>query len=51
MTPASQAVTLGRPVTVTAAWTGLTAGKRYLGVIEYGRGSAALHQTILMVEG
>jgi subtilisin family serine protease len=48
-TPASQSVTAGKAVTVTAAWSGLTAGRTYLGVIEYGNGSAALDQTVFLV--
>ena len=49
--PAIQRVRPGRPVTVTAAWSGLTAGERYLGIIEYGNGSAALDRTVITVEG
>jgi subtilisin family serine protease len=41
VTPASQAVTVGREVTFTVNWSGLTAGTRYLGVIEYGDGVVA----------
>ncbi|WP_328474566.1 S8 family serine peptidase [Actinoplanes sp. NBC_00393] len=50
-TPASQAVTRGEPVTVTAAWTGLTAGSRYLGVVGYGDGTARIGQTVVSVVG
>jgi hypothetical protein len=39
VTPARQAVTLGREATFTVNWSGLTAGTRYLGVVEYGDGS------------
>ncbi len=48
-TPATQTVTRGEIVTVTAAWTGLTAGARYLGVIGYSDGTARLGQTVLSV--
>jgi subtilisin family serine protease len=49
-TPASQAVTAGTPVTVTAAWTGLTAGQRYLGRIAYGDGTATAGGTFVRVD-
>lgn len=39
VSPANPTVTNGEPFTVTAAWTGLTAGKPYLGYIEYPDGS------------
>jgi subtilisin family serine protease len=48
-TPAGQAVTLGTAATVTAAWTGLTAGSRYLGLIAYSDGTTRIGQTILSV--
>jgi subtilisin family serine protease len=48
-TPASQPAVSGKPVTVTAGWTGLTAGQHYLGVIEYGDGSTVRGRTILSV--
>jgi subtilisin family serine protease len=48
-TPASQPVTLGENATVTAAWSGLTAGTRYLGVIAYGDGSAEIGRSIVSV--
>ncbi|WP_250004998.1 S8 family peptidase [Actinoplanes sp. M2I2] len=48
-TPASQAVTRGEPATVTASWTGLTAGSRYLGLVAYGDGTARIGQTILQI--
>ena len=49
VTPASQAVTTGTPVTVTAAWSGLTAGQRYLGRIAYGGGTAAAGGTFVSI--
>ena len=48
-TPASQAVQAGVPVTVTAAWSGLTAGNRYLGRISYGDGSATAGGTFVQI--
>jgi hypothetical protein len=39
VTPASQPAVLGKQVTVTAAWKGLTAGKHYLGQLVYGDGT------------
>nr|WP_308129484.1 S8 family peptidase [Actinoplanes polyasparticus] len=47
--PATQSVTRGQATTVTAAWTGLTAGARYLGLIAYGDGTARIGQTVLQV--
>jgi hypothetical protein len=48
-TPASQAVTVGTPVTVTAAWSGLTGGQRYLGRVSYGDGTATAGGTFVLV--
>ena len=48
-TPASQAVTLGGTATVTVAWSGLTAGKHYLGVVEYGDGTNPIGSTLVAV--
>jgi subtilisin family serine protease len=49
-TPASQPVQLGEPATVTASWTGLTAGQRYLGRVVYSDGSATVGSTVLQVD-
>ena len=49
-TPATQPVTVGGAATVTAAWTGLTPGTRYLGVIEYSDGTTTLGTTNLLVQ-
>ncbi|HEV7710615.1 MAG TPA: S8 family serine peptidase, partial [Asanoa sp.] len=49
--PASQQVTVGGTATVTAAWSGLTAGQRYLGVIEYSDGTNTVGSTNLFVAG
>jgi hypothetical protein len=48
-TPASQAVTLGTPATVTAAWSGLAANTRYLGAVNSGDGTTPLGRTIVNV--
>jgi subtilisin family serine protease len=48
-TPASQPAGTGASVSVTAAWSGLAPGRHYLGVIEYGDGTAAFGATIVSV--
>ncbi|GAA2374841.1 hypothetical protein Cme02nite_04170 [Catellatospora methionotrophica] len=50
-TPASQPATLNGAATVTASWSVLTAGVRYLGVLRFGDGSAPIGQTVLAVTG
>jgi subtilisin family serine protease len=49
VSPASQSVTLGKAATVTASWTGLAVGSRYLGVVEYSDGTNALGDTVVGV--
>jgi subtilisin family serine protease len=49
-TPASQAVTLAGTASVTVAWSGLTAGQHYLGMVVYGNGSATIGRTIVQVD-
>ena len=49
VTPASASVTTGTPVSLTAAWTGLTAGSRYLGAVNYRDGTAALGRTLVNI--
>ncbi|SNT61109.1 PA domain-containing protein [Asanoa hainanensis] len=49
VTPASQQVTLAGAATVTAAWSGLTPGQRYLGVLEYTDGTTTVGSTNLLV--
>jgi Fibronectin type-III domain len=49
-TPASQPVTAGAAATVTAAWSGLTAGSRYLGRISYGDGTSTAGSTLVRVD-
>ncbi|MBO0869759.1 MAG: S8 family serine peptidase [Micromonosporaceae bacterium] len=48
-TPASQSVTGGTAATVTLGWSGLTAGSRYLGVLDYGDGTNTIGQTVVAV--
>jgi hypothetical protein len=48
-TPASRATTVGDAFTVTAAWSGLTAGTRYLGGLSYGDGTSTLGRTVVGV--
>jgi hypothetical protein len=51
VTPSSQAVTTGQSATVTVGWSGLDAGRRYLGVVEYGDGSQTVGSTVVSVTG
>jgi subtilisin family serine protease len=48
--PASQAVQPGQAATVTAAWSGLTAGQRYLGRISFGDGTGSAGGTFVRVD-
>jgi hypothetical protein len=48
-TPASQSVRIGANATVTAGWSGLTAGRFYLGVVDIGDGTTVLRQTLVTV--
>jgi hypothetical protein len=49
-TPASQAATLGKPTTVNANWSGLTAGKFYMGAILYGEGNTVVTGTLVTIK-
>ena len=49
VTPSTQSVRLGGEVTFTVNWTGLTAGTRYLGVVEYGDGSVVTGRSLVSV--
>jgi len=49
VTPASRQVTVGSPTSFTAGWSGLTAGTKYLGVLEYSDGTATRGQTLVTV--
>jgi hypothetical protein len=45
VTPASVATTVGKATSLTATWSGLTAGTRYLGKLSYGDGTSTLGST------
>ena len=49
VTPASQPVATGAMVTVRVAWSGLTPGKHYLGLVEYGEGATVRGRTVIAV--
>lgn len=49
-TPPSQPVTVGKPASVTAAWSGLTVGQRYLGRLNYTDGADPLGSTLVRVD-
>jgi subtilisin family serine protease len=49
VTPASQPITTGQTRTVTATWAGLTPGRHYLGVVEFGNGSTAVGQSVIQI--
>jgi Peptidase inhibitor I9 len=50
VTPASTAATAGTPVTLTAAWSGLSTGTRYLGRISYSDGTTTTGGTFVRVD-
>jgi subtilisin family serine protease len=50
VTPATAPATAGTPVTLTAAWSGLTAGTRYLGRIAFGDGTQTAGGTLIRVD-
>jgi hypothetical protein len=49
VTPASQSVTSAGTATVTASWSGLTAGSHYLGAVLFGNGTAVIGGTLISV--
>ena len=49
VTPASQAVAVGRPASATLAWTGLTAGTRYLGAVDWSDGTSSVGRTLVAI--
>ena len=51
VTPASQAATTGQPAPITASWTGITVGTKYLGSVTYGNGTSAIGRTIVRIDG
>ncbi len=50
-TPASQPASINGAATVTATWSGLAAGVRYLGVLTFGDGTSAVGSSVLAVTG
>ena len=48
-TPASQPVTIGKPVPVKLAWSGLTAGQRYLGTVDWTDGTSSVGRTLVSI--
>jgi hypothetical protein len=48
-TPASQPVTTGRSAAVRLSWTGLTAGTRYLGTVDFSNGTRRVGRTLVSV--
>jgi subtilisin family serine protease len=49
VSPASAPAGLGQRVTFMLNWNGLTAGTRYLGVVEFGDGTAVRNRTLVLV--
>lgn len=45
LSPANPTVTAGAPTTITANWTGLTPGRIYLGIIQFGQGGNLTNAT------
>jgi hypothetical protein len=50
VTPATQPVTLAKPTEVTVNWTGLDAGKRWLGVVNFSDGGSGHGSTAVRVD-
>lgn len=51
VSPESQQVSIAEPASVTAEWSGLEAGTRYLGAVLYGDGESTVGRTILSITG
>jgi hypothetical protein len=51
VTPASVAATVGKATSLTASWSGLTAGTRYLGRLSYGDGTSTFGGTVVRING
>jgi len=49
VTPASQAVILGRPASATLAWTDLALGTRYLGAVDWSDGTSSVGRTLVAI--
>jgi len=47
--PSSTTASTGTPVSYTATFSGLTAGTRYLGAVDYSDGTAIIGRTFLAV--
>jgi hypothetical protein len=46
-----ECVQRGKAATVTVGWSGLAAGRRYPGLVEYGDGSQTVGSTVVSVTG
>ena len=51
VTPSPTPVDIAQPEELTLAWTGLTAGTRYLGRVIYNDGSADIGSTVVSITG
>jgi subtilisin family serine protease len=51
VTASTSTATVGGTGTITVAWSGLTAGTKYLGRISYGDGSGEIGSTIVRIDG
>jgi subtilisin family serine protease len=51
VTSSTSNATVGGTGTITVAWSGLTAGTKYLGRISYGDGSSEIGSTIVRIDG
>jgi subtilisin family serine protease len=49
VSPVTQQVTTAQPATVTASWSGLDAGRRYLGAVTFDDGTTAITRTLVNV--
>ena len=45
LSPANPTVKAGAPTTITANWTGLTPGRIYLGIVQFGQGGNLTNAT------
>lgn len=50
VTPASQPATIGTPTAVTVTWTGLEAGRRWLGQVDFSDGGTGSGSTLVSVQ-
>jgi hypothetical protein len=51
VSPGSTPAAIGSPIQLTASWTGLTAGTRYLGRLSFSDGSSVVGSTLVAVTG